>query len=165
MSPLCICWNKPATRFLSGLHLSVCTPAERPINNCDISRFAVASAAIGLETHRRPWVRLCTNNASLSECRSSLKGGEWRWREGASYFTSYSSSSRSMSCCMPSRKSLGSKYACPGGCLRGDRECQIKSGRERNANSTGTYRKEKKKKSFTNTLINLGFNLLPEFAN
>lgn len=25
--------------------------------------------------------------------------------------------------------------------------------------------RKKKKKSFTNTLINLGFNLLPEFAN
>lgn len=55
---------------------------ECPINNCDTSGFVVASRAIGLETQRRPRLCLCSSNAMLSECRSSLKG-EWRRRDGA----------------------------------------------------------------------------------
>lgn len=44
------------------------------INNCDTSGFVVARRAVGLETHRRPWVCLCTTDALLIECMSSMDG-------------------------------------------------------------------------------------------
>lgn len=74
MPPLCICWNKPATQFLSGFHLGVWTQGECSINKHDASGLAVSSEAIGLETLRRPRVCLWGDNALLPQCRSSLRG-------------------------------------------------------------------------------------------